>query len=120
VLSILTALDADVRRLLALPPGAFRPPPKVSSAVVRLSFRPSPVAIRDKALLTRMVRTMFTQRRKTLNNALRPFAGPLGADAGAALTTAGLDGRRRPETLQLVELARLADVFVSSGRGAML
>ena len=114
VLSILTALRADVVRLLALPPGAFRPPPKVSSAVVRLSFRPSPVSVADEALLTRMVRTIFTQRRKTLSNALKPFAAAMGLLPGEALAEAGLDGQRRPETLHLVELARLADVFASA------
>jgi len=114
VLGVLTALRADVVRVLALPPGAFRPVPRVSSAVVRLSFRPSPVPIADERLLTRMVRTIFTQRRKTLTNALKPFAAPFGVTTESALAEAGLDGRRRPETLQLVELARLADVFASA------
>jgi 16S rRNA (adenine1518-N6/adenine1519-N6)-dimethyltransferase len=114
VLSIQAALHADVTRVLALPPGAFRPPPKVSSAVVRLVFRPPRVGVRDEALLVAMVRSIFTQRRKTLNNALKPFAEARGRKAAEALTAAGLDGQRRPETLQLVELARLADVFASA------
>jgi len=114
VLSIQAALHADVTRVLALPPGAFRPPPKVSSAVVRLVFRPPRVAVRDEALLVAMVRSIFTQRRKTLNNALKPFAEARARKAAEALTTAGLDGQRRPETLQLIELARLADVFAST------
>jgi len=114
VLSIQAALHADVTRVLALPPGAFRPPPKVSSAVVRLVFRPPRVTVRDEALLVAMVRSIFTQRRKTLNNALKPFAEARGRKAAEALTTAGLDGQRRPETLQLIELARLADVFAST------
>jgi 16S rRNA (adenine1518-N6/adenine1519-N6)-dimethyltransferase len=114
VLSILTGLHADVTRILALPPGAFRPPPQVSSAVVRLAFRPPQAALKDEAVFTRMVRTMFTQRRKTSSNALKPFGTALGVDPAVALTEAGIDGRRRPETLQLVELARLADVFASA------
>ncbi len=120
VLSVLTRLHADTTRLLALPPGAFRPPPKVSSAVVRLAFRPPAVSLLDEALFTRMVRSMFTQRRKTLNNALKPFADGLGVAAAWALAEAGIDGRRRAETLQLVELARLADVFASADRRAVL
>jgi 16S rRNA (adenine1518-N6/adenine1519-N6)-dimethyltransferase len=79
-----------------------------------LAFRPPPVPLTDEALFTRMVRTMFTQRRKTLSNALKPFGTALGVDAVTALTEAGIDGQRRPETLQLVELARLADVFASA------
>jgi 16S rRNA (adenine1518-N6/adenine1519-N6)-dimethyltransferase len=120
VLSILAGLHADMTRLLALPPGAFRPSPKVSSAVLRLAFRPPRVTLADEAIFTRMVRTMFTQRRKTLNNALKPFADGLGASAQAALSEASIDGRRRPETLQLVELARLADVFASADRPSVL
>jgi 16S rRNA (adenine1518-N6/adenine1519-N6)-dimethyltransferase len=108
VLGILTRLSADVTRLLTLPPGAFRPMPKVRSAVVRLAFRPPTVEIEDVADFERLVRTIFMQRRKTLVNALRPFAEPLGIDPATALTRADIDPRRRPETLDLGELARLA------------
>jgi 16S rRNA (adenine1518-N6/adenine1519-N6)-dimethyltransferase len=113
VLSIFVQLAADVRLLLALPPGAFRPAPKVHSAVVRLSFRPAPVEVGDPGLFEQMVRSVFTQRRKMLSNALGSFAGRRGLSAAEALARAGLDGRRRPETLQLAELARLAAVFPS-------
>ena len=114
VLAILTQLHADVHRVLTLPPGAFRPAPKVHSAVVRLLFRPPTVSFADYSGLEAMVRSMFMQRRKTLANALRPFAASRGWTPAAALAAAGVDPRRRPETLQLVELARLADVFVSN------
>ena len=112
-LAILLQLHADVRRLLTLPPGAFRPAPRVRSAVVALRFRAPAVAVRDEAAFTAMVRSMFTQRRKTLSNALRPYAEARGAAAGPALAEAGIDPRRRPETLQLEELARLADFFAA-------
>ena len=113
VLSISVQLHADVRRVLNLPPGAFRPVPKVHSTVLRLTFRPPAVTLRDEASFEGMVRSMFTQRRKTLSNALRPFASARGREAGAALAAAGIDPSRRPETLQLDELARLADFFGS-------
>lgn len=111
VLSILVRLHADVRRVLTLPPGAFRPAPKVHSAVVRLDFRPPAVALRDEAVFEQMVRSIFTQRRKTLLNALRPFAESRGTDSRRALSAAGIDSTRRPETLNLKEFARLADVL---------
>jgi len=111
VLTILTALHADVTRVLALPPGAYRPPPKVHSAVVRLTFRPPKVAIEDEQSLVRMVRTMFTQRRKTLSNALKPFGEERGVDPSKALAAAGIDPKRRPETLELAEIARLLRHF---------
>jgi 16S rRNA (adenine1518-N6/adenine1519-N6)-dimethyltransferase len=111
VLTIQTALGADASRALSLPPGAFRPMPKVRSAVVTLRFRPPTVAIRDRAIVVELVRSVFTQRRKTMANALANFAALRGQDATAALVHADIDPRRRPETLQLVEFARLAGVF---------
>jgi len=113
VLSILVQLHCDVRVVLALPPGAFRPAPKVHSAVVHFQFRPPLVDIVDSAVFEAMVRSIFTQRRKMLANALAPFAADREADARTALTEAGIDPTRRPETLQLTELARLADYFTS-------
>lgn len=113
VLSILVQLHADVRTVLALPPGAFRPAPRVHSSVVRLDFRPPAVAIPDERAFVSMVRSMFTQRRKTLSNALRTYAESRGRSVPAALAHAGVDPRRRPETLQLTELSRLAEFFAT-------
>jgi 16S rRNA (adenine1518-N6/adenine1519-N6)-dimethyltransferase len=112
VLTVLTAVRADVTRVLALPPGAFRPPPKVHSAVVRLTFRPPAVEIIDEPLFVGMVRSMFTQRRKTSGNALKPFAETMGVDPGEALAASDIDRLRRPETLSLADLARLAGTFI--------
>lgn len=114
VLTVLTGLHADVTRVLSLPPGAFRPPPKVHSAVVRLAFRPAKVEIADQELFVRMVRTMFTQRRKTTANALKAFALDLGHDAAGTLTSVGIDPQRRPETLELAEMAALSAAFSAS------
>ncbi len=111
VLTIFTALQADVTRLLTLPPGAFRPPPKVQSAVVRLAFRPSALPEGAEEPFERMVRTMFMQRRKTLSNALRPFGDAAGLDAVTALRAAGIDPVRRPETLSQADLLSLNSVF---------
>ena len=109
VLSISVQLHADVRRLLTLPPGAFRPQPRVHSAVVRLTFRPPPIPPRDERVFEAMVRSAFTQRRKTLANALAPFAASRGMRATEALAAAGIDSARRPETLTLPELIHLSD-----------
>ena len=114
VLSILLQLHADIRPVLGLPPGAFRPAPKVHSSVVRLDFRPPVVTLADEAAFVEMVRSMFTQRRKTLTNALRAYAESRGRVAADALAHAGIDSQRRAETLQLTELSRLAEFFASS------
>jgi len=118
VLTVLTALNADVSRVLSLPPGAFRPPPKVHSSVVRLVFRPPKVDITDQPAFVRMVRTMFSQRRKTISNALKPFGTERGLNPATALAAAGIDPKRRPETLELAEMAALARAFhpVPSGQ----
>jgi 16S rRNA (adenine1518-N6/adenine1519-N6)-dimethyltransferase len=113
VLSVLVQWRASVTRLLTLPPGAFRPPPKVTSALVRLTFRPPDIEVSDAVEFERLVRSVFTQRRKTLSNALGRFAEGTGMTATVALRRAGVDPSRRPQTLQLVEIARLADVFHS-------
>jgi 16S rRNA (adenine1518-N6/adenine1519-N6)-dimethyltransferase len=106
-LAIQVALVADVERLLTLPPGAFRPPPKVTSAVVRLRFRPAAADVGNMQTFERVVRGIFLQRRKTLLNALRPVADSMGRASGEVLERAGVDPVRRPETLTLAEIARL-------------
>lgn len=116
VLGVMAALDADIRTILRLPPGAFRPPPKVNSAVVQLSFRRHGLRIPDEALFEQMVQALFGQRRKTILNALKAFD----RSAGAVLALAGIDPRRRAETLQLAELARLAELFTAVRRPAVL
>ena len=107
-LAIQTALTADVEHLLTLPPGAFRPAPRVTSAVIRLRFRPPAVDVGDSHVFERLVRGIFLQRRKTVANALRPVAAALGRTAGELLDRAGVDGRLRPEALTLADIARLA------------
>ena len=114
VLSILVQLHASVVKLLTLPPGAFRPSPAVTSAVVRLVFHPPAVALSDPALFGRLVRSLFMKRRKMLANALGDFARGSPLAAVEALARAGIDRRRRPETLEMTELAALAEVFASA------
>ena len=121
VLSILIQHRADVETVLKLPAGAFRPPPKVLSSLVRLRFREPRPAVNDEAMFERIVQGVFTRRRKTMANAL------LALDAAAApplrpaeaLAVAGLDGSRRPETLSIAEFARLADSYVPRRRAVL-
>ena len=111
VLSILVRLSADVERLLNIPAGAFRPVPKVQSGLIRLRFHPPAPAPANRPVFTGMVQAIFTRRRKTLENALLAF-GPVDRPRiAAALATTGIDGRRRPETLDIAELVRLSDAF---------
>ena len=114
VLSILIQHRADVDTVLKLPAGAFRPPPKVLSSLVRLRFREPDPTVRDLAMFERIVQAVFTRRRKTMANALLALEDgrPLTLRPAEALAAAGLDGSRRPETLSIAEFARLADAYV--------
>jgi 16S rRNA (adenine1518-N6/adenine1519-N6)-dimethyltransferase len=110
VLTLSTMVRADVTRVLSLPPGAFRPAPKVHSAVVRLDFRPPPADVNDPKLLVEIVRSVFTMRRKTMANALAPFATARGGSARDWLAQAAVDPQARPENLTLADFARLSRV----------
>jgi 16S rRNA (adenine1518-N6/adenine1519-N6)-dimethyltransferase len=111
VLSILVQHTADVERLLNLPAGAFRPAPKVRSALVRVRFREPRPATSDPETFAALVQAIFTRRRKMLANALLAFEPTARLAPSEALRLAGIDGRRRPETLSIEELARLSEVF---------
>jgi len=113
VLTVLVGRYASVERLLILPPGAFRPAPNVQSAVVRLRFRAPDARADDEDLLERIVKAAFTRRRKTIANALAAFSSAR-LSAADALSGAGIDPVRRPETLTLSDWVTLANVYASS------
>jgi len=95
-----------MRKLFEVKPGAFRPPPKVDSAVVRLVPTPaSALAARDAAMLGRVVTAAFTKRRKTLRNAL---AGLLDE---AGLRALGIDPGLRPENLGVADYVAIANAI---------
>ena len=103
-LSVMLQAYCDVEPLFDVPPAAFRPPPKVDSAVVRLLPRaPGTISIVDRALFERLVRDAFGQRRKTLRNALSALC----TDADFAAT--GIRPQARPEELAVAEFVTLAN-----------
>jgi len=107
-LSVLTQAVCDVDVALRVPPGAFRPPPQVESAVVRLAPRStSRVPLELEARFREVVKAAFSSRRKTLANALAGGLGiPLGA-AREAATRSGVDPSRRAETMKIEEFVAL-------------
>jgi 16S rRNA (adenine1518-N6/adenine1519-N6)-dimethyltransferase len=115
-LSVLVQFYCTTEKLFDVPPGAFRPIPKVHSSVLRLRVREQPAAeVNDEALFIELSKTLFAQRRKTILNNLRAGWGRLGLASGdevkQLLSAATLDPQRRAETLALDELARLANVI---------
>lgn len=94
------AMDA----LFDVPPESFTPPPKVNSAIVRMTPLPdSRLRARDDTRFAAMVTAGFGQRRKTLGNTLKPFL------SAADISGCGIDPQRRAETLSVEEFVRLAD-----------
>jgi 16S rRNA (adenine1518-N6/adenine1519-N6)-dimethyltransferase len=108
-LTVMLQATFAIERLFVVPPGAFRPAPKVDSAVARLvPLRERAPAIADRALFARLVAAAFAQRRKTLRNALASFG-----DADA-LRAAGIDPGARGETLSVGDFVRLADALAKA------
>jgi 16S rRNA (adenine1518-N6/adenine1519-N6)-dimethyltransferase len=108
-LSVFSQLHCDVRVALRVPPGAFRPPPKVDSAVLHLRVLREPrVPLRDSRRFEAVVRAAFAQRRKMLGNALGAGLGLPVDVVRKAAAAAGIDLTRRAETLTLSEFAALA------------
>lgn len=113
--SVLVQWYAEPELLFDVPPHCFLPAPKVTSAVIRLQKRSAPPAdVPDEALFFRTVRAAFSQRRKTLVNALASGFGELTkVQLTAAVTACGFDERIRGETLSIADFARLANSLAS-------
>ncbi len=110
-LSVLAQTFADVTTEFDLPPGAFRPAPKVNSTVLKLRILDAPrVEVPDYALYKRVVRGAFAHRRKTLPNTLKGL-GFERDEVLSALNTAGISPGRRGETLDLEEFSKLTLAF---------
>ena len=103
LLSVLVQLVADARIGLQVDRRAFTPPPEVESSALVIDFLPSPRAeVRDEMRFRAVVKAAFAQRRKTLSNALKALPG-----GREALAAAGIDPRRRGETLSVAEFAAI-------------
>jgi len=103
-LSVMIQYQFELEPLMTIPSNAFRPAPKVESAVLRMKpFRGLPHRARDEARLGHIVTAAFSHRRKTLRNALK---GHLSAEDFNRL---GIDASRRPQDLAVSEFVRLAD-----------
>jgi 16S rRNA (adenine1518-N6/adenine1519-N6)-dimethyltransferase len=106
ILSVLYALFCDVDIPLRFSRGSFSPPPRVDSALLRFRFRKEPrAAVEDPAALEGLLRTAFAHRRKTLENNLQDSYPNLKEN----LRLLQIEGRRRPETLSVVEFVALTE-----------
>ena len=112
-LSVMLQYRFDMEKLIDVPGTAFRPPPKVESAVVRMSplDATAPRAI-DDAVLEQTVAAAFSQRRKTLRNTLGQLV------TAEELDTLGVDSQRRAQTLTVEEFLKIADYRAQRARSS--
>ena len=111
-LSVMLQAYCTVTPLFVVPPGAFRPPPKVDSAVVRMVPRsPAEIGVTDPQRFTEVVRAAFGQRRKTLRNALS------GVCDGVAIEAAGISPDARAEQVEVAAFNRLANQVPAAPAG---
>lgn len=111
-LSVMVQTWCQAQLLFRIGPGAFTPAPKVESAFLRLlPYRSSPFPVTDPGLHGRLVAAAFSQRRKTLRNALAGLVEP------EVLLAVGIAPGRRAETLEVADFARLANALARDRAG---
>ena len=110
-LSVAVQYFTQPQIMFEVPPASFIPSPAVDSAVIRCIVRDKPpVVAADEKMFFRVVKAAFSQRRKTLNNALKTMGMPV-EEIQQALEIAKVEGSRRGETLSLEEFAAIANAF---------
>jgi 16S rRNA (adenine1518-N6/adenine1519-N6)-dimethyltransferase len=110
-LTVMLGSFMEVVPLFDVPPGAFQPPPKVTSSVVRMRPRPDDdVLINDPVVLSKLVAQAFSQRRKTLRNALG------GHVTESHMEAVGIDPGSRAEQVPIETWVRLANLLETMNR----
>ena len=109
-LSVMVQWRATVDMLFDLAPGAFTPPPKVTSTVIRITPRAEPLAPAEPQIMETVVRTAFGQRRKMLRASLKG----LGLNTVGLLSRAEIDPTLRAEELSIEDFARLSRAYAES------
>ena len=111
-LSVNVAAVADVEQVMTVPAGAFQPPPKVESAVIRLTPRVSSlVSVESLPAFRAFVQAAFGLRRKQMQRVIRTVRGLSPEEASALLERAGIDPTVRPEVLSPESFAGLFGLF---------
>ena len=111
-ISLMVQYFAEVSVVAEVPRTCFVPQPKVDSEVLRLDVRAEkPVAVKDEEFLFKVIKAGFGQRRKTILNAISALGDLTKDEVRNALEEAGIDPRRRGETLDIREFAALAEAL---------
>lgn len=108
ILSVASQFSADSSISFKIQPGSFIPPPRVRSACVKMYMKEDgEFYLKDERHFFTMVRTLFNKRRKMINNTIKDLKDIEKEKILPGLIKAGIDGRRRPETLSLEEFRNL-------------
>jgi 16S rRNA (adenine1518-N6/adenine1519-N6)-dimethyltransferase len=111
ILSVVTGYCADITRLMDMPPGLFRPRPKVTSTLIQLEFREPVIIATDFAYFKNIVRQAFQKRRKKLINALKGLASFSQDEILYALEVCGIDPGYRAEVLSIENFVTLSNTL---------
>lgn len=121
ILSVLVQLWYDVEYLFTVEPGVFNPPPKVKSAVVRLTRNSATTCGCDERLMRRVVKTAFNQRRKMMRGSLKPLFAALDAEQACTADHSAFLAQplltRRPEQLSVAEFVDLTNAVGREMKG---
>jgi 16S rRNA (adenine1518-N6/adenine1519-N6)-dimethyltransferase len=113
LLALSVQLYGQPRQIAHIPAGAFYPSPKVDSTIIRTDLYPVPRIPHDHIpVFFRLAKAGFSQKRKTLRNALSAGLACMPSEAEQLLHAAGIDPRRRAETLSLDEWGRLVEIYL--------
>jgi len=115
ILSVIIPMYAVLSTIMAVPSSCFHPKPKVDSAVLKMDMREEPLYPLDNYdIFLKTVKVAFSKRRKTLTNNLKDMdtVCSMGMNVSSLLVEAGIDGRRRGETLTVEEFGRLAETIL--------
>ena len=108
-LSVMLQYRCAISRLLEVPANAFKPPPKVDSAVIRLTpYQTLPYPVKDEKQLAALVKNAFAQRRKMLSNTLKSML------SAQQIQACGIDPKQRAEQSTVAEFVRLANAITDS------
>jgi 16S rRNA (adenine1518-N6/adenine1519-N6)-dimethyltransferase len=116
-LAVLAGWRTEARILFDIPPAAFTPPPKVTSSVVELVPRASPLPC-DAGTLSALTQAAFGQRRKMLRQSMKGFATLRGLDLPGLLSVAGLEPTMRAEEVDVAGFVALARAAAPTGAAA--
>jgi len=118
ILSVLLGAFHEVALALRVRPGAFLPRPRVEAAVIRIAPRPAGPALpwTERGPFTRLVKSVFNERRKVLRNTLKKFYGLDAAALRRCEAASAVDLGSRPEALNVDEFVRLLHALAAAGR----